>query len=114
MKILGTSAALFAILLSGCAAKHEMPTANTPFAGDKALSLAGNMELLAGNTTVVNKDKDANAAEMAAAAAVTNRFSPVGRTIKSRSYHDRYYVGSHIEDQILENGKGSVQDATCV
>jgi hypothetical protein len=43
-----------------------------------------------------------------------HRFSPVGRTMKSRSYHDRYYVGSHIEDQILENGKGSVQDATCV
>ncbi|WP_296297440.1 hypothetical protein [Rheinheimera sp.] len=40
--------------------------------------------------------------------------TPVSRTMKSRSYHDRYYVGSHIEDQILENGKGSVQDATCV
>lgn len=71
---------IFALFLTGCAAKHEAPTGNTVFSGDKTLSLGGNMELLAGNSEVANRDKEASAKEMAAAARVTNAAIITGQT----------------------------------
>jgi len=80
MRKLITISALFAVALTGCAAKHEMPNGSAPFAGDKALSLAGNMELLAGNSSVVNRDQDMSEKEMASAAAAVNTAAIAGHT----------------------------------
>lgn len=71
---------IFALFLTGCAAKHEAPTGNSVFSGDKTLSLGGNMELLAGNSDVANRDKEASKAEMAAAAKMTNAAIITGQT----------------------------------
>ncbi|WP_024873129.1 hypothetical protein [Tolumonas lignilytica] len=79
MKNLCAAAAIFTIILSGCAAKHEMPTGNMPFTGDKTLSLSSNMELLAGNSST-NRDEDATKADMSAAAATTNAAIIAGKT----------------------------------
>ena len=51
---------LFLVVLTGCSSVHNLQNAqqNHIFYGDKALSLGGNLELLAGNSEVEDKNDD--------------------------------------------------------